>query len=287
MGALKSLIKRIPFTGRLQWWYGNTMTELRGSGIVKVIASSPYSQGASIAKAISFIGKTPQGGEQEDINAIEAQRRKYAAIADPLVDGTLGDGGLYDQNVSVREAFGVSKQPKSAVFLYMLVRALKPKTVLELGTNTGISSAFIAAALKRNGFGKVVTLDASPYRQRLARGMHMDLGLDNVTYVTGLFTDTLDGVLHAMGEVDLAFIDGHHQYQPTLDYFGQIVPFVTEDAVFLFDDIRWSEGMLRAWTDLQRDQRTGLSVDLNTVGLTTLRKEGIPGTHKMDRLYYL
>lgn len=287
MGTLKGLVKSIPYTDGLQRWYGKMMTERRGARIVRSIAGSAYPQGASIATAITSIGRTPERGEREDIDAIEAQRKKYLAITAPLVDGSMGDGGLYDQNVSVHDAFGVSKRPKPAVFLYMLVRALKPKHVLELGTNTGISSAFIAAALKRNGFGKVVTLDASPYRQRLASGMHTDLGLDNVSYVNGLFTDTLDGVLRNMGEVDLAFIDGHHQYQPTLDYFAQIVPFVTKDAVFLFDDIRWSDGMLRAWTELQRDQRTGLSVDLNTVGITTLRKNGIPGTHMMEQLYYL
>ncbi|MBL0127082.1 MAG: class I SAM-dependent methyltransferase [Flavobacteriales bacterium] len=219
MGTLKGLVKNIPLTAGLQRWYGNMMAVQRGTRIIKAIASSPYPQGAAIAHAVASIGQMPAGGELEDINAIEAQRRKYLSRNDQLVDGTLGDGGLYDNEVTIREAFGVSKSPKPAIFLYMLIRALKPSTVLELGTNTGISSAFIASALKRNGEGRVVTLDASSYRQRLAREMHQNLGLTNVSYVNGLFTDTLDSVLSDMREIDLAFIDGHHLYQPTLDYF--------------------------------------------------------------------
>ena len=37
----------------------------------------------------------------------------------------------------------------------------------------------------------MVTLEASPYRVRLARTIHTELELENVSYVTGLFSDTL------------------------------------------------------------------------------------------------
>lgn len=47
-------------------------------------------------------------------------------------------------------------------FLYALVRALKPDRVLESGTSHGGSANHIAAALKRNGFGRLVTVDILP-----------------------------------------------------------------------------------------------------------------------------
>ena len=100
----------------------------------------------------------------------------------------------------------------------------------------------------------MVTLDASAYRQRLAKEIHANLGLDNISYVTGLFTDTLQPTLTDMGTVDLAFIDGHHQYQPTLDYLEEILKFSTPDTVFVFDDIRWSEGMKQAWDEIRADR---------------------------------
>ena len=42
--------------------------------------------------------------------------------------------------------------------------------------------------------------------------------------------------------MDLACIDGHHQYQPPLDYFEALWRYSRQTAIFVFDDIRWSEG---------------------------------------------
>lgn len=42
---------------------------------------------------------------------------------------------------------------EEAEFLYALVRALKPRNVLELGTGLGLSGRFIAEALIANGYG--------------------------------------------------------------------------------------------------------------------------------------
>ena len=148
--------------------------------------------------------------------------------------------------------------------------------MIELGTNVGISSAYIGAALKVNGDGgKIVTCDASSYRQRLAREMHRKLGIDNVSYVEGLFTDTLGDTLIKMGTVDLASIDGHHQYQPTLDYFDKLYGFSTGDAVIVFDDIRWSDGMIKVWSQLQADDRLGLLVDVVSMGIGVHRRAAI------------
>src|SRR5437870_1468065 len=44
-------------------------------------------------------------------------------------------------------------------FLWGLVRLLKPKQILETGCYTGVSSLFMAQALKDNGFGGLVTLE--------------------------------------------------------------------------------------------------------------------------------
>lgn len=45
--------------------------------------------------------------------------------------------------------------------LYALVRTLKPRRVLELGRRFGCSTTHIAAALAKNGAGKVVSVDSN------------------------------------------------------------------------------------------------------------------------------
>jgi predicted O-methyltransferase YrrM len=195
---------------------------------------------------------------------IEQKRSEMLKDNSPLVDGSLGPAAIYDEGQRVADVASVSKPRHAARLLHSLAAEYRPKAILELGTNVGISSAYMAAAGSR-----VVTLDASPYRQRLARKLHQSLGL-NVEYVQGLFTDTLAGALDRVAPVEMAFIDGHHQYRPTLDYFEAIVAGAAPGCVFIFDDIRWSAGMRRAWSELRRDARFEAVADLGGVGVGIL-----------------
>lgn len=43
--------------------------------------------------------------------------------------------------------------------IYVLIRYLKPKVILETGVFDGISSSFVLNALKKNGFGKLISVD--------------------------------------------------------------------------------------------------------------------------------
>lgn len=251
------------------------------------IKNSPYPQGAAIVEALRRSKKDLSKDDRERIAEIERQRQSLLGRDEPLVDGSLGEGGIYDANKTVHQACTVSKNAKFLHFLFSIVRSLAPKTVLELGTNVGISSAYLAAALMANRTdAKVVTLDSSPYRQRLAKKIHGDVGLTNVDYVQGFFSDTLRPTLDEIGPVDLAFIDGHHQYRPTLDYFDVIVPASTADAVFVFDDIIWSDGMKKAWAELQADPRLGLVVDLKSVGIGVRADDSSRQRYVSPRLRY-
>lgn len=49
------------------------------------------------------------------------------------------------------------------VLLYVLIRHLKPKLVLETGVYYGGNSAFILRALEKNGFGKLISIDYPDY----------------------------------------------------------------------------------------------------------------------------
>ena len=226
------------------------------------------------------------GTEQTMLNTIENERLRLLRLDTPLNDGTLATPASLDRGISIATACRASKPPNPALMLFQMIRELNPKTVLELGTNVGISSAYILAALAQNGIGgTLTTLDVSPYRLRLAKEFHERLALQNIVYVEGLFEDTLQVQLSGIDSVDLAFIDGHHQYQPTLDYFAQIFEKSSANAVFVFDHIRCSPGMRKAWMALQADERLGMVVDLWSVGIGVRRHDTIPDRYVFPPIY--
>jgi len=166
-----------------------------------------------------------------------------------------------------------SKPAHDARFLYRMVRALKPRTVLELGTNVGISSSYIALALPPGG--RVITLEGRDLQLNTARELHERLRLsDRVIYSLGRFDDTLPQVLRDHQPIDMAFIDGDHHKEPTLAYTEMIARFASPGAVFVYDDIRWTPEMSDTWNILQADSRFSVVVDLKVIGITRLAAGG-------------
>ena len=138
--------------------------------------------------------------EHARIHAIEQERRRMLNDDSPLIDGSEAEPGLYDKGQTIGAVTKVSKSPRGALLLYQFIREFRPQLVVELGTNVGISAAYQAAALNENANGgRLVTLEASPYRLRLAKSLHAKLGLENISYVQGLFSDTLQSALAEHG----------------------------------------------------------------------------------------
>lgn len=252
---------------------------------IHALARAPHPDAARLAAALRAVRQPLPGPGQAAVAAIERERERLLGRDDLLVDGTLGEGMPYDATATVAEACAISKAPAAARLLYHLVAAFRPRSVVELGTNLGISAAYLAAALRANGDGgRLATLDASPYRLRVARELHARLKLRNVEYVHGRFVDTLEPVLRGTGPVDLAFVDGHHLYEPTLAYTGTILAHARPGALLVFDDIRWSGEMRRAWAALQADERFSLVVDAGMMGVCVCA-EGTHERYRSPRMY--
>lgn len=160
-----------------------------------------------------------------------------------------------------------SKPSEWTTILFQLIREFQPDRCLELGTCMGISAAYQAAALERNGHGRLVTLEGAQALADIARSNLQRLGLRRVEIVVGRFQDSLDGVLQTLEGVDYAFIDGHHDERATVGYWEQIRPFLTDSAIVVFDDIRWSPGMTRAWKQICSAPRVDGAADLGAIGV--------------------
>jgi predicted O-methyltransferase YrrM len=160
-----------------------------------------------------------------------------------------------------------AKPPVWCLFLMKLIRAFRPAVCLELGTNLGISAAYQAAALQLAGRGRLYTIEGSQNISDIAVKNFEKLGLNNITLTTGVFKDTLPGILKNLSTLDFVFIDGHHDGQATISYYKQIKHYLNKPSLIIFDDIYWSIDMKKAWQKIKSDQDLDLCLDLLTLGV--------------------
>jgi predicted O-methyltransferase YrrM len=90
--------------------------------------------------------------------------------------------------------------------------------------------------------------------------------------VEGAFEETLPTVLKRIGWIDFVYIDGHHRKDATIRYVEMLMPYLSEDATIVVDDINWSAEMKEAWQQLKSDQRFRQSIDVYMMGLLFTNK---------------
>lgn len=156
--------------------------------------------------------------------------------------------------------------------LFRLIRHFGAKTVVDLGTSLGLTTAYLAEAARLHN-GRVLTFEGCPQTAAVARQNFERLGLTNVTVVTGNLDQTLEASVAEFGQIDFAFFDANHRYEPTIRYFEACLPKSHNDSVFVFDDIHWSADMERAWADIKTHPAVRVTVDLFWVGLVFFRNE--------------
>lgn len=93
--------------------------------------------------------------------------------------------------------------------LYGLIRALKPKRVIETGTFEGVSAARIAQAMRDNKFGELWSIDHKDYG---ARKFLEEVGVgEYVKLVLGESPKILEEII-SKNKMDFAFLDNGHLY---------------------------------------------------------------------------
>lgn len=210
--------------------------------------------------------------EQIRVRSIEAVRRAlnrstetiemvdYGAYADPV-------HGTHIRRSVGEVALSSSKPYRWSLLLFFIVRRLAPKRCLEFGTCLGISTLYQSAALELNGEGTLITMEGSPPLAERARKNFASLDRSNIVSAVGKFSDILPEVLGSHHPFDYVFIDGHHEGNATVRYFEQLLPWLMNNAVLIFDDIHWSPGMKQAWKRITAHPRVKYSADLYQAGI--------------------
>ncbi len=107
----------------------------------------------------------------------------------------------------------VSRQ--TGELLYMLARSCHARNIVEFGTSFGISTLYLAAALRDNGGGHLITSEFEPTKVARARD-HLEQGglLDLVDIRAGDALETLASDLPE--QIDLLLLDGAKALYPEI-----------------------------------------------------------------------
>jgi predicted O-methyltransferase YrrM len=105
--------------------------------------------------------------------------------------------------------------PTAGRLLYSLVRATRPTTIVEFGMSFGISAIQLAAAVRDNGRGQIVTTELSAAKIAAAKKNFVDTGLEDL--ITVLQGDALSTLASVDGPVDFVLLDGWKElYLPVI-----------------------------------------------------------------------
>jgi caffeoyl-CoA O-methyltransferase len=119
-------------------------------------------------------------------------------------------------------------------FLGVLVRSLRARRVLELGTFTGYSSISMALALPSGG--RVITCDVNEETTAIARRYAEEAGVaDRIDYRLGPGVETIEQL---EGPFDLVFIDADKENY--INYYEATLPLLADGGLIVVDNTLWS-----------------------------------------------
>ena len=121
--------------------------------------------------------------------------------------------------------------------LYLLIRSIKPKVVVEISPNYGYSTGFILLAMNKNNCGQLYSFDLEEeFHQRALRNFaRVGINASCRRFFAGDVREDYKHVL--LDEVDLLFMDSDHSYAFAQWYISNLYPKVVEGGLIHAHDV--------------------------------------------------
>jgi predicted O-methyltransferase YrrM len=172
------------------------------------------------------------------------------------------------QIAKIAKTAGIS--PKRAKLLFRIVNYFQPSTVLEIGTSLGLATSALALG---NPKASITTLEGCPNTMAMAKNQLQLFNMKNVECITSEFNNYLQTCKLQAASCKLIYFDGNHSKKATLEYFELLLPTITNDSVWIFDDIHWSLEMEEAWEIIKKHPKVTVTIDTFQWGLVFFRRE--------------
>jgi predicted O-methyltransferase YrrM len=137
--------------------------------------------------------------------------------------------------------------------LYLIARSIDARRIVEFGTSFGISTLYLASAVKDNGGGVVVGSELEPTKHAKAKEHLREAGLDGFTDIR--LGDAVKTLADVEAPVDMVLLDGwKDSYLPVLKL---LQPKLRLKAVVLADNIFTFKKALRPYVEYVQSGANG------------------------------
>lgn len=140
-----------------------------------------------------------------------------------------------------------------AAYSYAQARAVRARTVVEFGTSFGLSTLWLAAAVRDNGGGTVIGTELVEHKAEQAQAHIREAGLEE--YVDIRQGDALDTLRDLPGPVDFLLNDGFPD--AALDVLQLLTPALRPGAVVITDNVGVMRGDYATYTAWIRNPHNG------------------------------
>jgi predicted O-methyltransferase YrrM len=144
--------------------------------------------------------------------------------------------------------------------MYNTARAIDARRIVEFGTSYGFSTIYLAAAVRDNGGGSVITAEHEPGKIEVARRNFCDAGLEQFIDIRA--GEAIETLREIEAPVDMMLLDGWNEdYIPLVQL---MMPNLRRGSVVFADNVTFFKKGLRPYVEYMRDPRNGfVSTTLN------------------------
>lgn len=186
----------------------------------------------------------------------KSDRLKFLSLIPRFAAGLLRGQKLFD--VLTPEAmkdFYLPVSREQGEFLYLTARAIGATKVVEFGTSFGISTIYLAAAVRDNGSGEVIGSEIEASKVQVAKANLEAAGL--AAHADVRLGDAMETLRDLPEPIDLVLLDGWKDlYIPVLE---RVMPRLRPGSVVLADNIFTFRKSLRPYVESMQSGERGFA----------------------------
>jgi caffeoyl-CoA O-methyltransferase len=149
----------------------------------------------------------------------------------------------------------------TGMFFSVLLKAIKARCILEVGTSTGFSTLWFADAIDKSHSTRIITIEMNPKKVERALKNFKDAGLDKMIEIKqGI---ALDLLYKLKGKFDFVFLDADKEN--IIRYFDIVLPMVRIGGIVAADNMLYPDHYRPAMRKYARHVHTKPNVQSVTV----------------------